>query len=166
LTDHIGKPFDIEQVVVLLRQHLGWAEIAESNEAPALIEPKPVAMLDAVDSGNIDFVQALVWMGGSAKLYCDVASAFLKDLSAHADSLERHLASDQPKDAARVMHTLKGLAGTVGASRLAVFAGLKDKALRSQAMDSGAYNDLVLQTRAELEIAATDIRHLLEQIRL
>jgi CheY-like chemotaxis protein/HPt (histidine-containing phosphotransfer) domain-containing protein len=164
MNDHIGKPFEIAQLVALLRQHLGWADRAESNGTPAAIESKPVAMTDVVDSGNIDFAQALVWMGGSTKLYCDVAGAFLKDLPAHADSLERHLASVQPKDAARVMHTLKGLARTVGAVQLAAFAAHQEKALQSQVFDSQSCNDVVQLTRIEIEKAGIDLTGVLSQL--
>jgi len=118
MNDHIGKPFDLD---VLIRRLLHWTgraapEAQQPNLAPPM--PQPEVREPAV----LDWEAALSRFGGKRWAYAETLRAFpdaIQDqLRQLEDSLQQHL-----RDAAvRQLHTIKGIAGMVGADRLAKLA--------------------------------------------
>lgn len=72
---------------------------------------------------------ALKRLGGRQALYDRLVKSFIADAPAELDALAGHLAQGRVGDAARVLHTLRGLAGSVGGSALAAFAGVQEHVL-------------------------------------
>ena len=85
------------------------ALLARSGSAPdALAAPAAV-----------DTPTALARLGGNGALYGRILKNFLAEVVAMPQRIEALLAEGQPQQSANVLHTLKGLAGTVGAMALA-----------------------------------------------
>lgn len=120
MRDHIAKPVDVEQLVACLRRHVGIASPAPARAPEAA--PAPVLL---------DRDAALQRLGGRQALHDRLAAAFAKDVPAEMEALRRHLRDQAAADAVRVLHTLRGLAGGVGANALAALAGRQEQALRS-----------------------------------
>ena len=120
MRDHIAKPVDVEQLVACLRRHVGHVEPAPARAPEAA--PAPVLL---------DRDAALRRLGGRQALYDRLAKSFAQDVPAEIEALRRHLRGQAAADAVRVLHTLRGLAGGVGANALAALAGRQEEALRS-----------------------------------
>ncbi|WP_457446218.1 response regulator [Roseateles sp. P5_E4] len=118
MRDHVAKPVDLEQLVASLRRHVG----------PIPMRPAPPP--PPVSAPLLEREAALQRLGGRAALYERLAKSFAQDAPAEMDTLRCHLQQQALADATRVLHTLRGLAGAVGATALAVSAGRQELALR------------------------------------
>jgi CheY-like chemotaxis protein len=149
MRDHVAKPVDLEQLVACLRRHAGPRPAALPDVAPA--PPAPPALLDRK--------AALHRLGGREALYERLVKSFTLDAPAEMEALRRHLRQASLPDAVRALHTLRGLAGAVGAQALAVLAGTHETALRAQGdlagVDTGALQRLLDESLAALVPSAS-----------
>jgi PAS domain S-box-containing protein len=128
MNDHVGKPFDLDHLVSVLKQHTGFVDLQTVTPAPVVPGPAAVAEHDH-PPGDLDVAGALVRVGGDATMYSTVLGAFAREMVQVPDQLHTHLQAHEQAHAVRVLHTLKGLAATVGARHLAgVAARLEHKA--------------------------------------
>ena len=125
MNDHVGKPFDLNHLVRVLRQHAGWQE---APVAPAVAE---LALSDAVSAAaadaGVDIAIALDRIGGNLDLYQRMLRLFVSDLGVMPAQLSDHAAQGEAEAAMRLLHTLKGVASTMGASALSSEAALCEK---------------------------------------
>jgi two-component system sensor histidine kinase/response regulator len=129
MTGHVGKPFDLDDLVaVLLAQVFRPDSIALADIAPGN------ATQIAADAG-VDLSAALERLGGMQDLYRSALVAFVADLSAMPGQLSSYAQNPQQKesqdDARRLMHTVKGLAATIGATALSTAAASGEQAMRN-----------------------------------
>ncbi|MBV8036666.1 MAG: response regulator [Pelomonas sp.] len=137
MRDHVAKPVDLEQLVACLCRLVGPAVPAMAPAEVALLEPEA----------------ALRRLGGRRALYERLLRSFANDAPREMEALGRHLGHSGRGDALRVLHTLRGLAGAVGASALAAAAGRQEQALRDGAAMASV--DLAaLQGRLDDSLAA------------
>jgi PAS domain S-box-containing protein len=108
MNDHVGKPFELDHLVAML---LHFAPRAGGVPAPA--------PLSASTSADLDVSAALERMGGNTAMFAIALRAFGKDMQQAPAQLADQLAAGDNAAAARGLHSLKGLAGTVGARGLA-----------------------------------------------
>jgi HPt (histidine-containing phosphotransfer) domain-containing protein len=130
MTDHIGKPFDLNYLVNLLLQRSGFQPVA-SVDAPAPAAPSdddlPAAPLIknsvSIDgSVVVDLETALSHLDGLTDLYVDLAKQFIEELESVVAEYDRALSASLLPEAARQMHTLKGTAATLGVMPLSLLA--------------------------------------------
>ncbi len=118
MNDHIGKPFELDHLVGLLLHHTGRT-VAQASAAG----PTPMADMRtgsvAQPAAVLDLASALHRLGGSVVLLGKVLHSFAADLEPMAQQFAGALAAAQCEQALGILHTLKGLAATVGAERLA-----------------------------------------------
>jgi CheY-like chemotaxis protein/HPt (histidine-containing phosphotransfer) domain-containing protein len=121
MNDHVGKPFDLPHLIEVLRSHTGRGRSAVPEavppSAPLPLAPDTLPATDAVDPDN-----ALKRLGGNANLYADILRAYLRDTAALPDQFDALIAAGDSAAAVRLLHTLKGLSATVGATYLAALA--------------------------------------------
>jgi HPt (histidine-containing phosphotransfer) domain-containing protein len=139
MRDHVAKPVDLEQLVACLRRHVGEAPpvapaAALAAAAAAIADMQPLAPLLERDA-------AMQRLGGRQALYERLATSFAGDAPRELAALRAHLTRRSVSDALRVLHTLRGLAGTVGASALATLAGREEQALRGSTELAGVDAD-------------------------
>jgi CheY-like chemotaxis protein len=163
MTEHVGKPFEISELTKVLLAHTGWGDRATASASvvdAALASSKPIAAAENL-SELIDVAGALAWVGDDIALYRDFLDSFLDDVLGNAELLQTHVAHGKQGDAARVLHTLKGLSRTVGAMELARAAA--DAEVRfKQALSPEDASVLVTQMREQI---ATTTRALLDVAR-
>ncbi|WP_168224839.1 CHASE domain-containing protein [Rhodoferax aquaticus] len=125
MNDHVGKPFDLQHLVQVLRRQAGWFDTGRSTAAqtPAL----STSLADTAQAAGVDVVTALRRLGGKQEVYQRMLSTFVADLQNVPAQLQAHIAQRDPTGLARDMHTLKGLAATLGADGLAHLAGRLEK---------------------------------------
>jgi HPt (histidine-containing phosphotransfer) domain-containing protein len=115
MDEHVGKPFDLAQLVRLLLRVTGrqdGATPSASDEPVAPLSPPPRV------SKGLDVGGALARMGGLKSLYLRALRDFAKVLPQMHREFVDVLTRDFPK-ALMYIHTVKGTAATLGAMRLA-----------------------------------------------
>jgi CheY-like chemotaxis protein len=154
MNDHVGKPFEIAQLVELLLRHTGHKAVVETTVQPRDQDTKSTEVQRW--SEVIDVEGALTWMGDDLQMYRRFLTSFLDDVRGNADQLQAHFERDERDDAARVLHTLKGLSRTVGALALSEFAADAESRLKRE-LTKEDLHALVVQTREQIASATQAI---------
>ena len=167
MADHIGKPFDLDQLIEVILKH-AWREgrplastaiaATPSAAAPASASsPNPAASLP---TAGLNSAAALKRLGGLESVYLIALRSFIAEAEKLAAQLQAARAERSLAAALPALHTLKGLAGTVGADRLATLTQQAERALKE---DLNAWDalDPVLQACPEV---AGDIAQLLSGV--
>jgi CheY-like chemotaxis protein/HPt (histidine-containing phosphotransfer) domain-containing protein len=124
MVDHVGKPFDLGQLVAVILQH------ARPGSVPAPIAPEAHAPLP---DASLNSVAALKRMGGLESVYLIALRSFVVEAERLARELRAARGELDSVAALSALHTLKGLAGTVGAERLATLSQAAELALQQDA---------------------------------
>jgi CheY-like chemotaxis protein len=124
MNDHIGKPFDMAKLVSLLIRMTGLAPTpASTEESPATAaQPQGVPGI-----AGLELQTALSRMSGMRSLYVRTARDFIKAMDSAIPELQQCLADGDKQKALMRLHTLKGNAGTLGATELATKAAKLEK---------------------------------------
>ena len=115
MNDHIAKPFDPEQMVEVLARWIVPAR-PQAPTAAANRESTPDEALPVLPGAQVD--EAVRRLGGSVPIYYEVLKNFREDQQNVVPEIRQAMAGDDRGTAERLAHTLKGLAGTLGAGRL------------------------------------------------
>ena len=131
MNHHVGKPFDINKLVLVLRGQAQW-----DNDLQASVDAEHTRSLgveEAATSAGVDLTAALHRLGGNQALYGRILATFVQDLQVIPEQLQgfvQNLPSEgTTTDAKRVLHTLKGLAATLGAMTLSSTVGAAEKTI-------------------------------------
>ncbi|TXH89273.1 MAG: response regulator [Rhodoferax sp.] len=127
MSEHVGKPFDLDQLVNTLLRTTGY-QVPALLPVPPPAQAEPSETLPQVD--GLDVHGALERMGGMRSLYLRAASDFRQALPAVLLQLRQSMRSDLALATIQV-HTLKGNAATLGASALANTAADVERQLKS-----------------------------------
>ena len=170
MNDHIGKPFNLTQLVTLLQnltQHNapGTSTSGENVTGTSLAHSPPEPALPPLDA--VDVAAALERLGGNRPLYARVLQSYLSDIETQPAQLLRHLQQVDLASAARLLHTVKGLSATVGASDMAAVARKAELAINAAQTDDPGVG--ALDTAAlceEFRAAVVNTQKVLSQIAL
>ncbi len=152
MNDHIGKPFDLDRLVVTL---LNWTK---GRQVPELPEPpsEENAACGAPDEGCEDMQlmnreAALKRIGGSESLLNRMCTQFLKETPHLLDGCAVAVSEGDLKQAQKTLHTVKGVAATLGAERLACMARQGEGACKAgEAFDASGLLAVFQLTRQAL----------------
>ncbi len=137
MNDHVGKPFDLPHLIEVLLNHIRRSGAsASANPLPgtdlphtAQAKAQPALEMPAVD--RIDTDEAIARLGGNAQLYREVLASFLEELKSQPDQVDALLSCGDQMGATRLLHTLKGLSATVGATYLSAVTKAMEQALKN-----------------------------------
>ena len=138
MSDHVGKPFDLDDLVGKLLQHARpqqWTA-RDSASSPSDKPELPEQALQIAQELGVQALPAVMRLGGNVGTYARMWSNFLQDLSPTWGRLEQQMAQAQWVEAAAEMHTLKGLAGMLGHTALADLCRLAEAELQPAASPS------------------------------
>lgn len=139
MDDHVAKPIDPEQLFAALNAWVspgvrelptGMVAAAEASSTTAPQNPLPDKL------PGIDMKAALQGVGGNDELLHQVLMSFLEYHEGDAHALRKAMKENDLELAQRIAHTLKGVAGTIGAHELRPAAIAMDAAIRSRASNS------------------------------
>ncbi len=157
---HIGKPFKLSELVELLQSlarpanRLSMMESTAASRLSTSQPPEPgLPRLDAVDLAG-----ALDRLGGNSALYARVLHSYLNDIADQPDLLDKAIGTADWPAAQRILHTLKGLSATVGASYMAAVARkaeLTIKAVNTPGSDTDALDIQALSIGFRAAVSAT-----------
>ena len=137
MNEHIGKPFDMAKLVSLLIRMTGLHADAESSgtsnasSSPRSASPAPNLALPEV--AGLDIQTAISRMSGMRSLYVRTAKDFVKIMDTAVPELQQCLSTGDKQQAMMRLHTLKGNAGTLGATALADKAATLEKLCKTSA---------------------------------
>ena len=123
MNEHVGKPFDLPHLIKLLR--------SLTKATPIEKPPQAIPLTGARVPGPLDVDEALERLGGNTALYANIVTSFLDQITALPEQLEVLLQGGDQVGATRLLHTLKGLSGTVGASHLAAVAKEAEESIKN-----------------------------------
>ena len=151
MNEHIGKPFDMGQLVHMLLALTGFVPATSTQEATTSKPPEaPASPRGLSANADIDLPAALARLGGMQSLYVRSATELCKGLQTLEATLHTLLDANQLKDARALLHTFKGNAGTMGLKRLQPLLATLEKACETAS--DGA------QVQARTETLAGEIR--------
>ena len=136
MNDHITKPINPEE---LFRTLLKWVKVPEGR----VPEPKPEKAPEKKDKPElalndlpgVSVKQAMVRLGGNTALYLKLVRKFLAESRDSASKIADMLDDGRVDDAKTEAHTMKSVAGNLGADGLSDSARLLDINLKSGGND-------------------------------
>lgn len=114
MDDHVTKPIDPDELVTTLLKWIkpGHRSITNTHEQRQETDDA-LPRLTAVDA-----VQGVKKVGGNKQLYKKLLTDFYNDYCQTGDEMEKALAQGDHTRVLRVVHTIKGVAGNIGAADL------------------------------------------------
>ncbi len=158
MNDHIGKPFDLDHLVRIVRQHAGRGEVAPAVVVDA--EPLPAPVADAAAAAGVDIESAISRLGGRSDTYERMLRAFVKELVSMRRQLAELVDSGDVPGVSRLLHTLKGLAATFGATALSATAAQCERQLAGDRSLTGM-QQAADTTRQAIDVASPGLGALL-----
>ena len=145
---NVSKPID-----VLLLQRVMNSFLRRQQTLEPL--PKPPAVADGVDVAfftgiGLDVTAALARINGDKELYLWIVRSFVEEQWDAAQKTEEALAAGDGELAVRSIHTVKGIAGTMGAEGLQQLALILENAI-SRSEPPNSVSALLQGFAAELE---------------
>ena len=124
MSEHIGKPFDMSKLVSLLIRMTGLQPTSAFIEEAAVAAAQELNIPEVV---GLELQTALNRMSGMQSLYVRTARDFVRIMDTVIPELQQYLATGDQQKALMRLHTLKGNAGTLGATELAAKAAKLEK---------------------------------------
>jgi HPt (histidine-containing phosphotransfer) domain-containing protein len=154
MNSHVGKPFELADLVSALRRHTGRS--AAPAGLPSAVTASSGALPDARELGGLEVAAAIRRLGGNAPVYGRMLRGFLKDLPQHLTLAEQQVRLAQWPAASMSMHALKGLAATIGARELQAAAALAETAFERGPTEAVA-RELMARVRGLAEALSTRV---------
>jgi two-component system sensor histidine kinase/response regulator len=139
---HISKPVAPDLLLTTLSRWIPFESVADQAANPA---DGPV-LLNAV--ADLDVKLGLKRAGGRKSLYLTILKLFLTGHRDDAHAIRKSLDTDDLGAASRTAHTLRSVAGTLGADKLAQQAGLLETSIRSG--NDSATNERIFEELAPM----------------
>jgi len=162
MNDHITKPINPDQLFGAL---INWVKLSEGRQAEAEKEPEAPKKAEKVtlsidELPGVSVKDALVRLGGNSNLYLKLVNKFLAESTNSAEKIKKLLTEENINDAKTEAHTMKSVAGNLGAEKLSDVAKNLDINLKSGGNE--ATEDLLDEYAKELEIAVDSFRKVVE----
>jgi signal transduction histidine kinase/CheY-like chemotaxis protein len=118
MNDHVSKPINTDELFSALLKWIepGEREISESAEIEIVGEKPDEATLP--DLPGIDTASGIKRVGGNLKLYRKILNKFYTDYADVAEQIQTAIDNNDRELAQRLAHTVKGVAGNIGATAL------------------------------------------------
>jgi HPt (histidine-containing phosphotransfer) domain-containing protein len=146
MNDHIGKPLDPDRLVATLAK---WVRpnrtTASSLPPPAVTTSVPVPLPDLP---GVKVKESVRRIGGNVALYYSLLDKFRVNQRNVVQLIRDALVSNDPKTAERLAHTLRGIAGNLGAESLQNQAEFLERNIKNGALDD--VESLLAQTDREI----------------
>ena len=152
MNDHIAKPIDIANLRSTLDHWLGQLPPVAETETGV---PTPFA-----DDEHIDSATAIARLGGNQALHTRLLGRFVEDQGNFIGRLQAARARGAVDEMILLAHTMRGLAGNIGADKLGRLAGELEHGLRQQPADDERMAQLCQALSVALDgVLATIARH-------
>ncbi len=162
MNDHVAKPIDIDQLLACLSKWIGPVArgvapgTSERRETEA--QPKDMALPETIE--GVDMADGLARLGGNRKLYRKLLIRLHDDYVHSEAEITGMLERGETAEARRLAHSIKGVAGNVGAKGLHLAAAGLEAAIKEADGNDiqeklavfGRESDSLMAALAELEV--------------
>ncbi|MFC3154792.1 hybrid sensor histidine kinase/response regulator [Gilvimarinus japonicus] len=139
MNDYIAKPIDVRELYQKIAQYLPARQLA-SPEAVSSVTAVGASEV-AVNADVIALDDALARMGGNEATLWRLANSFCRTQGGASRTIAKAYNSD-PDEAQRMAHTLKGLAGSLGAHRLQPLAAKVEAEIAQSELQQATLTEL------------------------
>ncbi|MFZ0709948.1 MAG: response regulator [Terrimicrobiaceae bacterium] len=155
MNDHLPKPIDPGELYATIKRWFkphALVSSPQSGTPPAASTDREVA-IEHLD--GIDLADGLKRVAGSRPLYRNLLLKFRQSQADAATEIRQALAAGDRQRAERIAHTIKGIAGSIGAKELQATAA---------AVEQGLRNPNATHTQSDLSTFETALRRVLASI--
>ena len=133
MNDHVSKPIVVKDLFgTLLKWITPGERVLPSEVAARLADKKPDEDVPQVpDLPGIAVESGLTRAGGNRKFYLNLLEKFYSEFQDATGRIQTAVAAGEQELAVRLAHTVKGVAGTIGANDLQAVAGKMEAALKN-----------------------------------
>ena len=168
MNDHIGKPINVKEMFSVMAKWItpstSVAETDDSLQIPATDVTETMILEDSIPQfSGIDTEKGLAITQNNHKLYRKLLIKFRDKQKDFEEDFRNALQDDDPQAATRCAHTLKGVAGNIGArdiykaaQKLEFACNAGDPAEKIESL-SGEVMDVLKPVISELEILDTPV---------
>lgn len=142
MDDYLTKPIDPTKFYVMLEKWAGRSKtraVSEIDSTPNSVSSRGDTQLERFDSPGIDGADGLAHVGGNSELYQRLLMEFVADHGEDAKLLTNLLAEPDRESARRLVHTLRGIAGNIGAVTLELLGARLEQSLIVGSVDDAAH---------------------------
>ena len=167
ITDHVGKPIDPDRLVATLAKWVRPSRTTPTRTAesiPAGQTSQNPAPEPLPDLPGVNVAASVRRIGGNVSLYFSLLDQFRVKQRNFATSVRETLAAKDPDTAERLAHTLRGIAGTLGAETLQDLAALLESCIKKG--ESGEVDPLLARVDKELATFIASIDQVLKTRRV
>ncbi|ARU57931.1 response regulator receiver and PAS/PAC sensor-containing signal transduction histidine kinase/phosphotransferase [Oleiphilus messinensis] len=149
MNDHIGKPFDLDQLVAVIGYYveLGGPTVNQEMPKNEVADPEGDYQLLSV----LNKSGALGRMAGNERIYQRAVVAFLKEVERIRDGLEQQAAMER-EQAEIIVHSLKGMSAAIGGERVSAIALSLEEKLKTMPLDAAELTTLKQTLLDELAV--------------
>jgi CheY-like chemotaxis protein len=151
MNDHVGKPFVLRELVSKILQWTGRKEAASPDPSPTAPDgtpqPPPSPTLGGAAAPPFNLEAALQRLDGNATLHARLTAQFLADLP---QLMVQAMDVNDRETAQRALHSMKGVALTIGADALAQLCSAQEQRVKA----GGSPDTQALTATAEAAVAA------------
>jgi PAS domain S-box-containing protein len=145
MDDHVAKPLDLNEVVAKITALCGRGDRTRASSSAPAPAPRP--------SSGFDLAPALLRIENRTATYLRFAESFRSDQAAIRQRARQAAKENNRADFARELHTLKGLAGTLGAVSLSALAHAAEERMKA----GSPLGELMGELDAEMEMALFEL---------
>jgi CheY-like chemotaxis protein len=139
MNGHLSKPIEPDDLYATLAHYYTGPTVAVTAAvSPSTQAVAPSEELTLPTISGLDTASGLRRAGNNKKLYRQMLSMFASDYADFSQTFARCFASAQWGEAERLAHTLKGLAGTLGANDVQLPAGNLEAACKGQQAETAS----------------------------
>jgi len=146
---HVGKPFEMEPLVALIRRLVGRGPAPAAPLPLSAVPALPEALLAQAEAAGLDLPGALQRLMGKTELFTRLSKGFVLGARALPAQLRGQLQAGALEAAASALHTFRGLAATLGARRLAELAEAGERGLKAGTVPTPAWEEALAQAVAQ-----------------
>jgi polar amino acid transport system substrate-binding protein len=151
---HIAKPINVKDMFTTMAK---WITPANPLSRPAISQPKNEAeAFDLTNLSGLDTKLGLLTTQQNEKLYLKLLRRFRDNYTDFAVMFDTELHSDDETAAERTAHTLKGVAGNIGAKEVQAKAALLEQACKQQQSEQ-QIKLLLAEVVTEVDIVLTSL---------
>jgi signal transduction histidine kinase/DNA-binding response OmpR family regulator len=135
MNDHVAKPLEPKNLFATLVKWLPGRKKEDSDQQETA---RPTNAIPS-DLPGIDQVTALRRLAGNKLLYRNLLIQFASDYREILPLIEKYIKSKNWEEATKIVHTLKSVAGNIGALEVVQSATILDRELRNKGENTAAY---------------------------
>ena len=148
MNDHVSKPINVQELIGALARWTNKAQPGRQEEPETPLRRESGSGPDGFDLAGIDTRDGLERLGGNQELYRKLLVKFLENQADVLAQIRDALRQDRQEEAERLAHTVKGVAGNIGANTLQDAAADLDADLK----EGQGLSDQKLLARFEREL--------------